>query len=381
MIDPSTVRQFDDLFSNYNKAIFSSNPVEEKKLATYFMWLRDNFNNLTPSQKNDYNVLKVKQNFAVLKGKDQSKLTAGERDFLRKYGVNAFGSGPTSVDRAMNEMLNSSANVNFITSKDQLPRPSMSTQGTTGNLTKVGKDSGFKKGQDVYKYEDYQTGETSYYYVVKDIKRYEAASDSFSNPLARYQQLAEVVRYDPRVTPPTGVPGTTSSVSTKTTPAKYVKLWYSADYKATYEGEIQRQALQLLNLPDMVLSNYNWETIDSLQDSTGTSFYENGEIIYEEYYEPEVKVQSSISPEAANLVYKIQENLVPIHVSLNNFRSSDYDILANFGLHRAAKSDITPFFPSYTNAGSPRYDLELEFRDAEEVTGYTIYLVEEDGII
>lgn len=382
MVMPSSPNAMDNLLQNYGNAVFSQNPEQEKKLATYFMWLRDNFSSLTPSQKNDYNVLKVKQNFSVLKGKDMSKLTADERDFLRKYGVTAFGNGTNSMDRYLEQMAGTSANINFITSKDELPRPQMSSQGTTGILSKVGKESGFKSGQDVYKYQDYTTGETSYYYVVKDIQRYDSASSTFSNPLARYQKLAEIVRKDPKppVTPPGGISGT-AGASGKTTPAKYVKVWYSADYKTLYEGEIKRQVLELLNIPDMVLANYDWQTIDSLQDSSGSVFYENGEVIYEQYFEPETKVQSSISPQAANLVYKIQENLVPIHVSLNNYRSEDSTILRNFGFHKSARSEITPLFPSYASNGQPRYDLELEFVDAEEVVGYTVYLVEEDGII
>ena len=383
MIQPSSPNSMDNLLQNYGNNVFSQNPEQEKKLATYFMWLRDNFSSLTPSQKNDYNILKVKQNFSVLKGKDMSKLTADERDFLRKYGVTAFGSGTNSMDRYLEQMSGTSANINFITSKDELPRPQMSSQGTTGILSKVGKESGFKSGQDVYKYQDSVTGETSYYYVVKDIQRYDTASSTFSNPLARYQKLSEIVRKDPvskQVNSLTGISGT-SGASGKTTPAKYVKVWYSADYKTLYQGEISRQALELLKLPDMILANYDWETIDSLQDSSGSTFYENNEIIYEQYFEPEVKIQSSISPQAANLVYKIQDNLVPVHVSLNNYRSEDSTILSNFGFHKSSRSEITPLFPSYTSNGQPRYDLELEFIDAEEVIGYTVYLVEEDGII
>lgn len=382
MLQPQTVRQVDNIFSNYTNAIFSSNPAEEEKLATYFLWLRDNFTNLTPSQKNDYNVLKVKQNFSVLKGKDMSKLTVAERDFLRKYGVTAFGGGTNSMDRYLEQMSGTSANVNFVTSKDELPRPQLSSQGVSGSLTKVGKESGFKSGQDVYKYQDYSTGETSYYYVVKDIQRYDTASSTFSNPLKRYQNISEVVKYDPRKKVDTPLtPGGTTKAQGKTTPAKYVKLWYSADYKTLYQNEISRQTLQLLNIPDMVLANYNWETIDSLQDYSGTSIIENGEVIYEEYYEPEVIVESSISPHKANILYKIQQNISPLHASLNNYRSSDIEILSNFGFHKAKRSDITPLFPSYTNNGQPRYDLQLEFDDAEEVLGYNIYLIEEDGII
>jgi hypothetical protein len=384
MVMPSSPNAMDNLFQNYGNAVFSQNPEQEKKLATYFMWLRDNFNTLSKSQKNDYNVLKVKQNFAVLKKKDASQLTAEERDFLRKYGVNAFGGGNNSMDRFMEQMSETSANVNFVTSKDELPRPQVSSQGTTGLLTKVGKESGFKSGQDVYKYQDYSTGETSYYYVVKDIQRYDSASTTFSNPLARYQKLAEIVRNDPTTTS-NNINGFqfngTTGTQGKTTPAKYVKVWYSADYKRLYDGEIQKQVLELLNIPDMVLANYDWETIDSLQDSSGSTFYEDNEIIYEQYFEPETKIQSSISPQAANLVYKIQDNLVPIHVSLNNYRSEDSTVLSNFGFHKSARAEITPLFPSYTSNGQPRYDLELEFVDAEEVLGYTVYLVEEDGII
>jgi hypothetical protein len=381
MVNPISPNQA-DYWGQWSNSVFSSDPEQEKKLATYFIWLKDNFAKLTPSQKNDYNMLKVRQNFSILKNKPYNELSQQEKNFMSKYGVTANSTSPNSMDKYMEQIGQSSANINFVSSKSELPVVSTSRTGSTSSLTKLGKGSGFKKSQDVYKYQDFVSGETSYYYVVKDINRYDKTGGSTSNILNRYQNISEIVAKDPKppvIDPPSG--GSSTIKAGKTGPEKYIKVWHSEDYKVTYENEVLRQALDILNLPDLVLSQYDWQTIDSLADSNGSSVYENGEVIYEQYQEPEVKVQSTIPPEVANLVYKVQENISPIHDSLNNFISDDVTILSNFGFHKTTRADFTALYPSYRNNGEPRYDLEVEFLDVDGVAGYTFYLVEEDGII
>lgn len=367
---------------SFSNNVFSDNAVEEKKLAKYFLWLNDNFNALTPSQKNDYNILKVKQNFSILKNKPAAQLSKEERAFLSQYGVSSPGSTSTNAMDAYMESLNdSSANIQFVTSKDDLPTTNTTSKITS--LTKAGKNYGFKKAQDVYRYENYSSGETTYYYVIKDINRYEASGGTTDNIISRYQKISEIVSPEPEtktINISGGGGGGTSSIG-KTTPAKYVKLWYSQDYKTVYDNEINKQVLELLNVPDMVLSQYDWETIDSMSDTNGTVVRENDEVIYTEYQEPEVKIQSTIPPEVANLVYKIQENLSPIHDSLNNYISNAITRLLNFGFHKAKGADLTAIFPAYRAGGEPRYDFEVDFVDIDGVLGYNIYLVEEDGII
>lgn len=347
--------------ADYGNNIFSSDPEEEKKLTSYFIWLKNNYNTLTPQQRNDWNVLKVRQNLSVLKNKSVDELNDNQIEFLSQYGINTSG----SQQEYISSINKSSANINFVQNKTELPK----------GAEKVGSESGFKKSQDVYKYYNSETGTTQTFYVVKDTKKYSSAPVS-TNILSTYKKLSDVIFRTPKKNS-----STTEQLTGKKRGTDLVKLWYSADYQKLYTAEIERQTLEILSLPDMVLSYYNWETIDSLPDSNGTLMLEGDEVIYQEYQEPEVKIQSTIPPEVANFIYKIQEQIAPVHDSLNNYISTDATILSNFGYRKSRKSDITPSFPSYTSGGDPRYDIQLEFDDIDGVSGYAVYLVEEDGII
>lgn len=173
------------------------------------------------------------------------------------------------------------------------------------------------------------------------------------------------------------------TIKTSTSAEQAKEIIKSEDYQRLYDSEIQSQALELLEIPEMVLSQYDWETIDSLVDKVGNQVYDNqGEVVYFDYQEPEQKVTSVVSPEKANLIYRIQnESFSDVQKALSSYRSTFSGMLDNFGFHKSKNSELIAGFPSYTATGSPRYDLEISFVDVDAVNGYKVYLIEEDGII
>lgn len=374
MVTPENPKQADyyGVPSQFNKGIFSSDPKQEKDLAEYFAWLTNNFQNLTGKQRYDFEALQLKQNLYTIKNKNFSELNNREKEFLRKYNVQ-YKAGPGYLPGSM-------AEPKIITDKSQLPKIASSSQGTTGSIEKVNVPGAAK---DLYKYTNYQTKQTEYYYVLKDVKKFNQTSMDTDKLLSRYQNISEILQKDPRSGTGTGFqfPSVTRT-GTKTTPAKYAKLWYSDDYKKLYADEIRRISLQLLQMPDLVLSQFDWETIDFVPDYTGTVIRENGEVIQTTYAEPQETIRSTVNPIIANTIFRIQNNtFAPVIKAVSPLRSGYTKYLQNFGHHRNRSSEMREYFPGYKANGNPYYDIEIDFEDMPEVNSYTIYLVEEDGII
>lgn len=381
MATPENPRQADyyGVPSQFGKGVFSPDPKQEKELTEYFLWLQRNFASLNDQQRYDWEALQIKQRMYTIKQKDISSLSQQEMDFLNKFDSYETG-GPNARNRTI-KTEGSMANPTILTDESQLPTIASSSQGTTGLLEKVDTPG---RAKDMYRHVDYTTGKTEYYYVIKSKKRFQSAAEP-SNLLTRYNEIAQTFQKDPRLsTPPSAPPP--GGVAPRSTSApkdpKIAKLVYSDDYEKLYEDERQRIALQALRMPDLVLATYDWETIDFVPNSAGRLILEADSTLTISYSEPESKLSGNVNPEIADLIYRVQNfSFAPVIQSLTPVRVGYTKYLKNFGFHRSGSTNLREYFPGYTQNGNPYYDIVIDFDDMAEVTGYTIYLVEEDGII
>lgn len=176
------------------------------------------------------------------------------------------------------------------------------------------------------------------------------------------------------------VRGVLPKKNSKASPGK--TLFYSPDYKVIYDEVLKEASLTLLNTAEMVLANYNYETIDSVNESE-TFIFQNEDgafsIAFDEYVP---SVIGSIDPSTSNFMYAINETTISdLDNKLNNPASDVYsDILQYFGKYNSSNTFVK-YLPKYDEDGKPSYDLEIPLVDISGVLGYNIYMIEEDDAV
>ena len=163
--------------------------------------------------------------------------------------------------------------------------------------------------------------------------------------------------------------------SSKASPGK--KLFYSPDYQTIYKKEIDEINLQLLNTAEMVLSNYDYRTIDSVNDSI-VSISQNADGEFEiDFNPPEPTIFGAVSPSISNTIFGISEKVVSIIEGKLNNTLSYLSVLINYGKPDAT-TKLPSGLPTYDKSGKPTYDLYLTgINDSNGVIGYNIYMVKE----
>lgn len=367
------------LSQNYNQGIFSNDPQQEKDLAEYFFWLRSQFKTgkMTEAQRSDYEVLQMRQNWNAINNIPTAQLTPEQLALKNKLSIRGSSGYQTPI-----------GDVEILKDASELPRFAQSSQGATGYVEEVKFDINDPNAPTLYRARDNVKNTTKYFYVLKDVNKFDKITLDRDSTLERYTKLADIVRQDPQTDGGGGGSGGvlfSSTIDTpKTTPAKLSKLWYSKDYNVLYDTEVKRISLQTLAMPELVLSNYDWETIDYVPDTVGRIIMANGEVTSYTYATDKQIIKTSVNPQISEMIYKMQNtSFAPIIQSLDFVRSGFETYLQNFGhyIKRSQNKGITQYFPGYYQNGEPYYDIEVTFEDIGEVTGYTIYLVEEDGII
>jgi hypothetical protein len=154
-------------------------------------------------------------------------------------------------------------------------------------------------------------------------------------------------------------------------------LFYSPDYKVLYDKIFSDISLDLLNTAEMVLSNFDYQTID-LVDETSSFVYQNSEGDYEvDFTEYPPNIVGSVSASTANLIYDISDKV--LSYIENELNSDEYlNSLKYFGKNDSTGSFIK-YTPSYDENGIPKYNLEISVDNSNSVIGYNIFMIQEDG--
>jgi hypothetical protein len=167
-------------------------------------------------------------------------------------------------------------------------------------------------------------------------------------------------------------------VSLKATNAK--TLFYSPDYKVLYDKLFSDISLDLLNTAEMVLSNFNYQTID-LVDEDSSLIYQNNNGEYEiDFTEYPSNIIGSVDSPTANFIYAINETtLSDIEDKLNVKSSEKFEQKMQYFGRGTDTGSFTKYLPFYDENGVPRYDLEMPVVDISGVIGYNIFMIQEDG--
>jgi hypothetical protein len=167
--------------------------------------------------------------------------------------------------------------------------------------------------------------------------------------------------------------------NSKASPGK--TLFYSPDYKVLYDEVLKDASLTLLNTAEMVLANYDYQTIDTVSENELYVYQDDDGQYFAEVLEYTDSVVPSVNATTANIIYAIQETTVSdIDDKLNNLLSNVYsDILQYFGKYNSS-NEFVKFRPGYTKDGRAYYDMELPIVDISGVLGYNIYMIEEDDV-
>lgn len=165
--------------------------------------------------------------------------------------------------------------------------------------------------------------------------------------------------------------------------SKDKQLFYSPNYKVMYTALQEQIALEILNTAEMVLSNFDYQSID-LVDQSYSEIIENEDGTFEYLVAEDIDtVFATASPQTANMIFSINNaTITSIDNALNNPLSDTYsDILKWYGRYNS-KGEFTANLPAYDNDGKPRYDLNLseDSVDISGVLGYNVYMIEEDDL-
>jgi hypothetical protein len=158
-------------------------------------------------------------------------------------------------------------------------------------------------------------------------------------------------------------------------------IFYSPNYKTLYDEFFKEVSLEILNTAEMVLSNFDYQTID-LVDSVSPATYQNTDGSFSiNFRDVPPTVIASTDSSTANMIYAINDTTVrDIDDKLNNPLSDVYsDVLNYFGKH-SSSGTFVKYLPKYDEDGKPYYDLQIPTVDISGVLGYNIYMVEEDDI-
>jgi hypothetical protein len=167
-------------------------------------------------------------------------------------------------------------------------------------------------------------------------------------------------------------------VNLKATNAK--TLFYSPDYKVLYDKLFSDISLDLLNTAEMVLSNFNYQTID-LVDEDSSIVYQNDDGEYEiDFTEYPSNIIGSVDSSTANFIYAINETtLSDIEDKLNVKGLEKFEQKMQYFGRGTDTGSFTKYLPFYDENGVPRYDLEMPVVDISGVIGYNIFMIQEDG--
>lgn len=158
------------------------------------------------------------------------------------------------------------------------------------------------------------------------------------------------------------------------------ELFYSPLYKELFKIEVDKIAAELLYTAENVLTNYDYNSIDSVPDSNPlVSYSAEGEIVYIKPSSSAYIATQSKNPMMINNSYLIYEaSIFPVVESLSTEYGTTYNsILSNFGHIEEGQQDITPSIPRYDTNGNASYDLKIEFLDLAGVVSYKTYTIEE----
>lgn len=260
---------------------------------------------------------------------------------------------------------------------------SYSVQKVTEDMTRVG--AGSRAGAPPLPKEligttqvtDTRTGQVTYYYVLNQNRVVTPSNMTPDGTLIPSKPEIYNKEKEEKVT-------SGGAKKNNTKPVKYPKLWYSPDYKKIYDAEIEQINLMLLETADMMLSNFDYKTIDSLAENHNPMIsYQDDATRQIDYAEPVPNVATHQTDVfTANKIYEIVSRvIIPIRQGLDESRNTDYqEILYNFGYHNK-KDGFIRYRPYYGSNGTAYYDLSISIPDISVVSKYKIYLIEEDGTI
>lgn len=194
--------------------------------------------------------------------------------------------------------------------------------------------------------------------------------------MAKIQPYGDAYRFVKRFTKT--VKGILPKKNLKASPGK--TLFYSPDYKVLYDEILKETSLELLNTAEMVLANFDFQSIDDI-DEVSVAVYQDAEgkffVEKSEYQSP---ISTNINPSIAENTYMINDKVVSqIDDKLNNPKSQVYkDILSLYG--RDNGSSFIKYLPKYDEDGKPFYDLKIQLDDIDisGVIGYNIFIIEEE---
>jgi hypothetical protein len=167
-------------------------------------------------------------------------------------------------------------------------------------------------------------------------------------------------------------------VNLKATHAK--TLFYSPDYKVLYDKLFADISLDLLNTAEMVLSNFDYQTID-LVDEDSSIVYQNENGEYEvDFTEYPPNIVGSVDSSTADIIYEINDKTLSVVENELNIKSGEvFESKMKYFGKGTDTGSFTKYLPSYDENGVPRYDLELPAPDISVVIGYNIFMIQEDG--
>lgn len=355
-------------------AAITDNPIINKALQQHFAYLgqKADRTSLSAGEQKNYDML----SFAISQ--------ESQRELASKGGASTYNGYLGRVYK----------DIEFVTDTSQIPKDtrinqfdqtsSYNVQKVTEAMTKVG--AGTYAGAPplpkeligTYQVTDTKTGQTKYYYVLNKDNAIPPSTTVDGTILPTKPDILSPEEKKKEEVLGGGV------TKNNTKPVKYPKLWYSPDYKKIYDAEIEQLNLLLLETADMMLSNFDYRTIDSLAENANpTISSQNDEFRVINYSEPTQNVAPhQTSPFDANKIYSIvSRSITPLRQALDESRNTDYQsILHSFGYSNKSNGFLR-YRPYYSQNGTAYYDLSINIPDCNIVTGYKIYLIEEDGTI
>lgn len=160
---------------------------------------------------------------------------------------------------------------------------------------------------------------------------------------------------------------------------KFPNLFYSPDYKELFNKEIEEITLELLETAELVLTNFDYKTIEGIGDyRPSVSYDEFDSITSVELSESDNITVPQTTLEQSDITYNIAATTIsPIKYSIQSLPGISYSsILSNYGYHSSGPNNIKNY-AGYRSNGQAYYDLEIPVLDVDGVIGYNIYMIEE----
>lgn len=154
------------------------------------------------------------------------------------------------------------------------------------------------------------------------------------------------------------------------------EIFSSPDYVKLYDEEIQEITLDLISIAEMVLSNFDYQSIDEVTAYSGLKIQSSdGEFLFDDNSEvDEQSISSSVSAGLANDAFNISNVCIP---EINSAISNDSSNVITYYGYYPANGNKVASMPGYKKDQS-YYDLDIPITDQPGVISYRIYLVSED---